>query len=107
LGIILEARDEGNTGLPFGCLLTQIILKSGISGFGEPKMKIRDRISKQTLIKSMLNCGAMSRMMMCPRLLLFLSAFQMWHPLLRLFCHHSRMSAILRLWRHWPLFRGA
>jgi hypothetical protein len=26
LGVILEARDEGNTGLPFGCLLTQIIL---------------------------------------------------------------------------------
>jgi hypothetical protein len=22
LGVILEARDEGNTGLPFGCLLT-------------------------------------------------------------------------------------
>jgi hypothetical protein len=26
LGVILEARDEGNIGLPFGCLLTQIIL---------------------------------------------------------------------------------
>jgi hypothetical protein len=26
LGVILEARDESNTGLPFGCLLTQIIL---------------------------------------------------------------------------------
>jgi hypothetical protein len=26
LGIILEASDKGNTGLPFGCLLTQIIL---------------------------------------------------------------------------------
>jgi hypothetical protein len=26
LGVILEARDEGNTGFPFGCLLTQIIL---------------------------------------------------------------------------------
>jgi hypothetical protein len=22
LGVILEARDEGNTSLPFGCLLT-------------------------------------------------------------------------------------
>jgi hypothetical protein len=31
LGVILEARDESNTGLPFGCLLTQIILQSGIS----------------------------------------------------------------------------
>jgi hypothetical protein len=26
LGVILEVRDEGNAGLPFGCLLTQIIL---------------------------------------------------------------------------------
>jgi len=26
LGVILEAHDEGNAGLPFGCLLTQIIL---------------------------------------------------------------------------------
>jgi len=26
LGVILEAHDESNTGLPFGCLLTQIIL---------------------------------------------------------------------------------
>jgi hypothetical protein len=26
LGVILEARDEGIDGLPFGCLLTQIIL---------------------------------------------------------------------------------
>jgi hypothetical protein len=40
LGVILEARDEGNTSLPFGCLLTQIILQSGIGVTGEPKMKI-------------------------------------------------------------------
>jgi hypothetical protein len=40
LGVILEARDERNTGLPFGCLLTQIILQSGISIASEPKMKI-------------------------------------------------------------------
>jgi hypothetical protein len=26
LGVIMDARDESNTGLPFGCLLTQIIL---------------------------------------------------------------------------------
>jgi hypothetical protein len=52
LGVILEACDEGNTGLPFGCLLTQIILQSGISIAGEPKMKIQDPISKQTLMKS-------------------------------------------------------
>jgi len=52
LGAILEARDEGNTGLPFGCLLTQIILHSGISIAGEPKMKIQNPIGKQTLMKS-------------------------------------------------------
>jgi hypothetical protein len=52
LGIILEARDKGNTGLPFSCLLTQIILQSGISIVGEPKMKIQDPISKQNLMKS-------------------------------------------------------
>jgi hypothetical protein len=52
LGVILEARDEGNTGLSFGCLLTQIILQSGINITGEPKMKIQQPISKQTLMKS-------------------------------------------------------
>jgi hypothetical protein len=50
LGVILEARDESTAGLPFGCLLTQIILQSGING--EPKMKIQQPISKQTLMKS-------------------------------------------------------
>jgi hypothetical protein len=52
LGVILEARDEGNTGLPFGCLLTQIILQSGINVTGETKMKIQQPIIKQTLMKS-------------------------------------------------------
>jgi len=46
LGVILEARDESNTGLPFSCLLTQIILQSGISIAGEPKMKIQNPIGK-------------------------------------------------------------
>jgi hypothetical protein len=52
LGVILEARDESTSGLPFGCLLTQIILQSGININGEPKMKIQQPISKQTLMKS-------------------------------------------------------
>jgi hypothetical protein len=30
MGVMLEAQDENNTGLPFGCLLTQIILQSDI-----------------------------------------------------------------------------
>jgi hypothetical protein len=46
------ACDEGNTGLPFGCLVTQIILQSGINIIGEPEMKIQQPISKQTLMKS-------------------------------------------------------
>jgi hypothetical protein len=46
LGVILEARDEGNTGLPFGCLLTQIILQSGIGVAGESTMKIQNPITK-------------------------------------------------------------
>jgi hypothetical protein len=52
LGVILEARNEGNNSFPFGCLLIQIILQSGINIVGEPMMKIQDPISKQTLMKS-------------------------------------------------------
>jgi hypothetical protein len=51
MGVMLEARDEGNAGLPLGCLLTQIILQSGVNVTGEPKMKIQQPISKQTLMK--------------------------------------------------------
>jgi hypothetical protein len=69
LGVVLEARDESNIGLPFGCLLTQIILQSGISIAGEPKMMIQDSLSKS----QMLSYEEMIRMMMiCPSLLLFL-----------------------------------
>jgi hypothetical protein len=46
LGVILEARDEGNTSLSFGCLLTQIILQSGINITREPKMKIQQPFNK-------------------------------------------------------------
>jgi hypothetical protein len=46
LGVIMEASDEGNTSLPFGCLLTEIILQSGIVVTREPKMKIQNPISK-------------------------------------------------------------
>jgi hypothetical protein len=41
LGVMLEAHDENNTGLPFGCLITQIILHSGINVNGKPKMKVQ------------------------------------------------------------------
>lgn len=52
LGVMLEARDENNAGLPFGCLLTQIILQSGINVNGEPRMKLKQPLRKQTLMKS-------------------------------------------------------
>jgi hypothetical protein len=52
LGVMLESRDENNVGLPFGCLLTQIILQSGIDVNGEPRMKLQQPLSKQTLMKS-------------------------------------------------------
>jgi hypothetical protein len=41
LGVMLEASDEGTAGLPFGYLLTHIILQSGVNVNGEPKMKIQ------------------------------------------------------------------
>lgn len=57
LGVILEARDENNTGLPFCCLITQIILQSRINVNGEPKMKVLQLLSKQTLMKSNAKLG--------------------------------------------------
>jgi hypothetical protein len=46
MSVMLEARDEGNTSLPFGYLLTQIIFQSNINITGELKMKIQQPISK-------------------------------------------------------------
>jgi hypothetical protein len=33
---MLEARDENTTGLPFGCLISWIIIQSGINISGKP-----------------------------------------------------------------------
>jgi hypothetical protein len=52
LNIMLEAQDEKTKGLPFGCLITQIIMKSGLDVSGEPKMKIQDSLGNHTLMKS-------------------------------------------------------
>jgi hypothetical protein len=49
LGVMLEACDKSTAGLPFGCLLTQIILQSGINVNSEPKMKIQQSISSMQL----------------------------------------------------------
>jgi hypothetical protein len=52
LNIMLKARDENTIGLFFGCLITQIIIQSGIDISGEPKIKIQDPLGNQTLMKS-------------------------------------------------------
>jgi hypothetical protein len=52
LNIMLEAGDENTTGLPFACLITQIIIQSGIDISGKPKMKIQDPLGNQNLMKS-------------------------------------------------------
>jgi hypothetical protein len=52
LNIMLEVRDKNTTELPFGCLIMQIIMQSSIDISGEPKMKIQDPLSNQTLMKS-------------------------------------------------------
>jgi hypothetical protein len=71
LSIILEAQDENNTGLPFGCLFTQIILQPGIDVAEEPKI-IQDPLSKQTLMKSNAQLGMRIRMMLHRPLLFML-----------------------------------
>jgi hypothetical protein len=99
LGVILEARDKSTAGLPFGCLLTQIILQSGINVNGEPKMKIQQPISKQTLMKSNVQLWRDDSDDGCLHLLLCWSAFQIWlHPQI-LCCLLSQRSIMLRLWR--------
>jgi hypothetical protein len=52
INIMLDARDENTIGLPFGYLITQIILQSGIDISREPKIKIQDHVSNQTQMKS-------------------------------------------------------
>jgi hypothetical protein len=67
---MLEAH-ENNTDLPFGCLLTEIILQTSVGVAGKSKMKIQDPISKQTLMKSN---GERIRMMLHSPLL-----FMLWY----------------------------
>jgi len=98
LGVILEAYDESNTGLPFGCLVTQIILQSGIGVTGEPKMKIQDPINKQTLMKSnaQLRRDDLDDAPQPPPIHVAVPDMaSSFHRLLL----HSRMQAMLRFWR--------
>jgi hypothetical protein len=52
LNLILEMRDEHSTGLPFACLITRLIVQSGIDVSGQPMMRIQDPLGSQTLMKS-------------------------------------------------------
>jgi hypothetical protein len=49
---MLEMRDEHSTGLPFACLITKLIIESGIDISAKPVMRIQDSLGSQTLVKS-------------------------------------------------------
>jgi hypothetical protein len=49
---MLEMRDEHSTGLPFACLITKLIIQSGIDVSAEPVIRIQDSLGSQTLMKS-------------------------------------------------------
>jgi hypothetical protein len=52
LNLILEMRDEHSIGLPFACLITKLIIQSGIDISTDPMMRIHDSLGSQTLMKS-------------------------------------------------------
>jgi hypothetical protein len=49
---MLEMRDEHSTGLPFACLITKLIIQSGIDVSAKPVIWIQDSLGSQTLMKS-------------------------------------------------------
>jgi len=73
---MLEVRDEKNTSLSFGCLITQICLQvvPDISD-SEPRSQILDTLGIQTLRKSNASCG-----MRLKTLLLSLHQISLQHP---------------------------
>jgi hypothetical protein len=52
LNLMLEMRDEHSTGLPFACLITRLIIQSGIDVTGQPVIRIQDPLGSQILLKS-------------------------------------------------------
>jgi len=46
MSIMLEARDEGNDGLPFGCLLTQIILQQASTLLENRRWRFSSRLQR-------------------------------------------------------------
>jgi hypothetical protein len=52
LNHILEISHEHSTVLPFACLITKLIIQSGIDVSVEPVMRRQDSLGSQTLMKS-------------------------------------------------------
>jgi hypothetical protein len=52
LNLMLEMGDEHSIGLPFACLITKLIIQSGINVSAEPMMRVQDSLGSQTLMKS-------------------------------------------------------
>jgi hypothetical protein len=52
LNLMLEMRDENSTGLPFACLITELIIQSGIDVSAELLMRMQDSLGSLTLMKS-------------------------------------------------------
>jgi hypothetical protein len=52
LNLMLEMRDEHNTGLHFACLITRLIIQSVIDVSSQLMMRIQDPLGSQTLMKS-------------------------------------------------------
>jgi len=44
LNLMLEMRDEHSTGLPFYCLITKLIIQSGIDVSAELVMRMQDSL---------------------------------------------------------------
>jgi len=82
---MLEVRDEKNTSLSFGCLITQICVQvvTDISDY-EPRSRIPDPLGFQTLMKPMRSCGMRLKA-------IFLSLHQFPHQQLY---HHYRLCLL-------------
>jgi len=52
LNLMLEMRDKHSTRLPFACLITRLIVQSGIDVSTQPVMRIHDPLGSKTLMKS-------------------------------------------------------
>jgi hypothetical protein len=51
LNLMLEMRDEHTIGFPYACLITKLIIQSGIDVSVKPMMRIQDSLGSQTFMK--------------------------------------------------------